>query len=396
MLNKKLKILYLHANNNDVGGADFCLFKLADELDKEMFEPIVALSKKTEIYDLYINAGIKTVIIGMERIKKSKNPLYYFKLLLNFPITLFKISKLIKSENIDIIHGNDLLDIYGPIVGKISNIKSIQYIRWILVSPIWLKKIITTLVHFLNNKIFTVSDGVANEMFKNYLNSKNDNKIVTCYDWIDMEKVGHHSTLSKYEFHNEFHIPQNNNVVGLVGRLEPWKGQDIFIKAADKVLQKFPNTTFLIVGGEVLGGGRENYKLELLNLAKECGVTSNLIFTGQRKDIFALMSNFDICVHASTTPDPLPGVVMEAQYCKKPIVGANAGGVPEELINGKTGYLYKMGNYFDMADKIIQLLSDKDLQIKFGEAGYKNILTKFNKNDLCRKIEIEYKNLLNN
>ncbi len=396
MLKNKIKVLYLHANNNDIGGADYCLFKLADQLDKNKFEPIVVLSKKTKVFELYQNAGIRIKIIDMVRIKKSTNPLYYLKLIFKFPFTILKINKLVKEEKIDIIHGNDLLDLYGPIVGKINKIKSIQYIRWILVSPKWLKNVITSIVYFLNNKIFTVSDGVANEMFKKYLNVKHGRKIVTCYDWIDMEKVGHHSNLIQEDFFKEFNIPKGNKVVGLVGRLEPWKGQDLFIKASSEILKQFPNTTFLIVGGGVKGGGRDNYLDELKLLTEKFEIKSNIVFTGQRNDIFALMSNFDICVHASTTPDPLPGVVMEAQFCKKPIVGANSGGVPEEIIDGKTGLLYEMGNYIDMAEKICILIKNKEKTKKMGELGHNHIINTFNKEKLCNRIENVYTDLISN
>ena len=114
---KKVNVLYVHANNTDIGGADYCLFKLAAELDKNQFSPVVCLSKKTEILELYNREGIKTYIIDMERIKKSKNLLYMFKVLIKFLPTIQHIRKIIKNEQIDIVHGNDLLDIYGPIAG---------------------------------------------------------------------------------------------------------------------------------------------------------------------------------------------------------------------------------------------------------------------------------------
>ena len=102
------------------------------ELDKEKFRPIVCLSKKTEILDLYKNAGIKTYLINMERIKKHRNPLFLLKLLVKFIPTVQALRKIIQNEQVDIIHGNDLLDIYGPIAGKLSKIPTVQHCRMIL------------------------------------------------------------------------------------------------------------------------------------------------------------------------------------------------------------------------------------------------------------------------
>lgn len=388
--NNRITVLYVHANNRDIGGADYCLFKLAAELDKNVFRPIVCLSEQTEILNLYKNAGIKTYLIDMERIKKSKSPFYLARLLLKFISTIRRIRKIIKQENVDIIHGNDLLDIYGPIAGRLSKIPVTQYVRWIIVSPVWLKRLLTGIVYHINNIVLTVSDGVAREMF-----SRNGNilpNIFTCYDWIDMDKVGH--SAKGTDIRKEFDIGSDDRVVGCVGRLEPWKGQDVFVKAAAEVLKRFPDTKFLVVGGAVEGRGRGNYVDQLRALAKTLNITDRLIFTGHRSDITDVMQSFDIFVHSSISPDPLPGVVMEAMYCAKPVVGADAGGVPEEVANGRTGVLYKAGDHKQMAEKICQLLENPELLKTMGSTGKERVKQVFNKKDLCLKIENIYSNLI--
>jgi len=95
---------------------------------------------------------------------------------------------LIRKEQLDLVHGNDLLDIYGPAAAFLENKPSTQYVRWILESPKWLKLMITAIVYHLNTCVMTVSDAVALKMFAS---KGHRNRIVTCYDWIDMAKVGH-------------------------------------------------------------------------------------------------------------------------------------------------------------------------------------------------------------
>ena len=57
------------------------------------------------------------------------------------------------------------------------------------------------------------------------------------------------------------------------------------------------------------------------------------------------MRALDIYVHCSVDPDPLPGVIMEAMEMGKPAIGPRAGGVPEVIDDGKTGLLYKPGDF---------------------------------------------------
>jgi len=387
---KKIKILFLHANNKDIGGADYCLFKLSDQLDKDKFTPVICLSMKTEILELYEKACIRTYLIDMERIRKSYDPAYLIRLIFKFFPTIFKIKKIIKKENIHIVHGNDLLDIYGPIAGRLLGIPVSQHVRWILDSPYIFKKVITNFVYMLNNKIIAVSNGVAKEMFSSNHHVKPN--VVTCYDWIDMEKVGQTKILSNIR--TEFNISNNTPLVGLIGRLDPWKGQDVFIKAASIVLRSFPNTMFIIVGGIVEGRERELYGSMLIRLAEDLNIKDHVIFTGHREDIYNMINKFNILVHSSKTPDPLPGVVLEAMFCSKPVVGANAGGVPEEVADRKNGLLYTPGDYNEMAEAIIYLLQNPEVAKNMGRAGKDRVEKLFNKKYLCAKMERIYEELV--
>ena len=386
----KKTILYVHANNRDIGGADYCLFKLASELDKTRFRAVVILSRRTQIFDLYEKEGIKTHIIDMERIKKSYNPLYLLKLVYKSFFTIRILRRIIRNEQVDLIHGNDLLDIYGPVAARLENKPSTQYVRWILESPGWLKKMITSLVYRLNTCVMTVSDAVAEKMFAP--GRKIRSRVVTCYDWIDMAKVGHENSGSRIR--SEYGFSDTTPLVGCVGRLEHWKGQDVFIRAAALVHRQVPGAWFLVVGGEVEGRGRESFGDMCRELANGLGLGDQIIFTGHRKDIAHIMESLNVFVHASVTPDPLPGVVMEAMACGTPVVGADAGGVPEEMADRQTGYLYRPGDPKQMAQKIIKLLEDPPKAEQMGLAGQKRVRTVFEKKRLCRRIENIYEKMI--
>ena len=386
----KKTILYVHANNTDVGGADFCLFKLASTLDKKKFKPVVCLAKKTKALDLYSKEGIKTHVINMERIKKSYDPIYLFKLIFKFFPTVSHIRHIIRTEGVDLVHANDLLDIYGPVAGILEKKPTVQYVRWILESPVFLRKIITWIVYHINDRVFTVSDGVAKIMFAK--KGRVLPKAITCYDWIDMEKVGHNQ--KGLDIRKEYKIADNTRIVGCVGRLEFWKGQEIFIRAAALVFAKMPETVFMVVGGAVEGRNRESYGTMLKKLAIELSISNRVVFTGHRTDISNVMGSFDIFVHSSITPDPLPGVVMEAMYNKCPVVGADAGGVPEEVAAYETGLLYQPGDPEQMAKKIISLLKDPERMLKMGLAGRNRVDTIFEKKRLCEKIQKHYEEMM--
>ncbi len=388
---KRVNVLFVHANNYDIGGSDYCLFKLVLALDRSRFNPVVLLGLETEIVDKYRKHGIPLMIIRMLRVRKIADPRYQLKFVCLFLPTVLKIMKLIRKYKIDIVHSNDFLDIYGPIAARLACVKSIQHDRLIMLRPVWLKTFLCYIIRKFNHRIAVVSDVVGREMFSK--NGKVHPKVVTCYDWLDMDMVGHN--VEKREFRKEIEVSEKYVLIGAVGRLESWKGQHVFIRAAAEIAKVFPNAKFVVVGGEVKGRGREKYGETLRSLATKLKIDNKICFAGFRNDISSVMSSLDIYVHCSVEPDPLPGVVMEAMAMGRPVVGPNAGGVPEEIDEGKTGLLYEPGNHQDMANSICRFIGSPDLAKAFGDAGKQRANTVFNKEYLYRHMENVYEEMLN-
>ena len=391
MNRRKQNVLFVHANNYDVGGSDYCLFKLAATLDRTRFNPIVLLGLETEIANKYRAHCIPLMIVPMYRIRKTKEALYHAKFVLNLLPTVLRIVSIIRRYKIDIVHSNDFLDVYGPIAARLANVKSIQHVRLIMSRPVWLKKVLCGFVRAVNHRIVVVSDGVGQAMFLE--NGKVHSMVVTCYDWVDMDLVGHSD--DKGDFRKEIGASAQHVVVGAVGRLEPWKGQHVFVKAVGEVVKEYPDARFVIVGGKVTGRGREKYEDELRTLACELQIENQLYFVGSRSDISNVMCALDIYVHCSVEPDPLPGVVMESMAMSRPVIGPRAGGVPEEVEEGVTGLLYEPGDSEDMAKAICKLIASPQLAERFRIAGKQRANTVFDKELLCRQMENVYEDILN-
>ncbi len=386
-----INILFIHANNYDIGGSDYCLFKLVAALDRNRFNPLVLLGLETEIIEKYREHGIPVKIITMNRVRKTKNLFYQLKFVSLFFPTVLKILSIIKKHQIDIAHSNDFLDIHGPIAAKLAGVKSIQHDRLIMHRPAWIKKILCAIIEKLNNRIVVVSDGVGRAMFSK--NRRFHPKVITCYDWLDMDIVGHCE--GKGQFRKEIGVVEKHVLIGAIGRLEPWKGQHVFVKAAAQVVKCYPNARFVIVGGKVVGRNRERYEDDLRAIASNLQLDGKLYFVGHRNDISNIMASIDIYVHCSVDPDPLPGVIMEAMEMGKPAIGPRAGGVPEVIDDGKTGLLYKPGDFQEMAKTICRLIASPELVRDYGVAGKQRALTVFNKEHLCRKMENVYEVMLN-
>ena len=182
-------------------------------------------------------------------------------------------------------------------------------------------------------------------------------------------------------------------VITLVGRITPWKGQDVFLRAAARVRERFPNACFWIVGSPMFG--EDDYERSLHVLAGELGLTEHVKFWGQRDDVPALLARTDLLVHASTLGEPFGQVVIEGMAAGKPVIATDGGALPEIVLPGETGLLVRMGDAEAMADAICALLADPARAAAMGTAGWRRVQEKFTIAHTVRKVETVYDQMLN-
>jgi len=154
--------------------------------------------------------------------------------------------------------------------------------------------------------------------------------------------------------------------VGIVGRISPWKGQDVFLRAfAASALGRDDRAR--VIGGVLFG--EEAYADTLPPLAAELGITDRVEFTGHVTDVAAQFGSLDIAVHASTIPEPFGQVVVEAMAAGVPVVATDAGGPSEIVTDEVDGLLYPMGDVVALGSCLSRLARDAELRARLVAAG---------------------------
>lgn len=120
-------------------------------------------------------------------------------------------------------------------------------------------------------------------------------------------------------------------VIGLFGRLTPWKGQHVLLDA----LAKLPDVHALMVGDALFG--ETEYRDELLAQASRLGVAGRVHWLGFRTDVPQLMRMVDAVVHASTSAEPFGRVIVEGMLARRPVLASDHGAPRELLGEGNVG-----------------------------------------------------------
>jgi glycosyltransferase involved in cell wall biosynthesis len=156
-------------------------------------------------------------------------------------------------------------------------------------------------------------------------------------------------------------------LLGIVGRLEAWKGQDVFLRAAERVASQHPDATFAVVGGRT-PGKEETYADDLRALARELGIADRVHFEDHALDVFPWFDAFDVCVHA-TNGEPFGLVLVEAMALGTPLVATALGGPVEIVEPGLSGLLVPPGDDRALADATSAVLSDEQLAARLAVEG---------------------------
>lgn len=166
--------------------------------------------------------------------------------------------------------------------------------------------------------------------------------------------------------------PDGAETVVLVGRLQRWKGADVFLRAAARVSRLRPDARFALVGG-ALYGWELDFAEHLPQLAAELGLADRVWFAGHRDDALDLMAAADVVAHCSRRPEPLGLVVPEAMALGRAVVATRSLGPEEVVDDGVTGLLTDPDDDAALAAAVAGLLADPARRETMGAAAAQSI-----------------------
>jgi glycosyltransferase involved in cell wall biosynthesis len=154
--------------------------------------------------------------------------------------------------------------------------------------------------------------------------------------------------------------------IGVVGRLSPWKGQDVFLRAFAAAFAGGTQRA-VIIGGALFG--EHEFERELRDLALRLQIAHQVEFAGFSDDVARRLEHLHVLVHCSTIPEPFGQVVVEGMAAGLPVVAADAGGPAEIVRDGQTGMLVAPGDVDALATTLSRLAADHALRERLGRAA---------------------------
>jgi len=354
-LQNDIKIIELCASKG-LGGLELYFFRTTKFLQEHGYFCIPVVSENSRLKNRLDTHDINSIAI--------KRGLRYLPI-----FNALRLARIIDSESIDVVHMHWAKDLALAVLAKRFSKRKpkLIYTRQMEIygdKHDWYHRFTYSQVDL----ILTITEQLATQARK--ILPLNAEKIRTLYYGIP--EYDRDREIDREEFRNEFGIPHNAFLVGIVGRVEIGKRQKIFLDALDKLIDVCPDLHGIIIGGTANPDYVEKLKLQVINGRLNGKVSFLGFYEYPRK----AMAAFDVAVLA-TKCETFGLVLIEAMSTGTPVIGSRACGVPEIIEENINGLMFEPDNVDDLSRKILQLYKDDSLRRRLAEKGKESTKARF-------------------
>jgi len=189
-----------------------------------------------------------------------------------------------------------------------------------------------------------------------------------------------------HAFRQRLGVPDGAPLVGMVARLSPEKGPDLFVQAASTVAAARPEVHLVLVGDGPMRAELER-QIASLNLG------GRLHLAGTAPDTSEVYPALDVACLTSRM-EGIPLTLLEAMASGRPVVATNVGGIPELVEMGETGWLVAQGDMRALSERILWLLDHPEEAVAMGRAGRRRVEESFDTRTQVSRVAALFRRLV--
>jgi glycosyltransferase involved in cell wall biosynthesis len=366
------------------GGVERGTIDIVKALKKADFEPIVVSKGGILVYQLR-EAGIKHIELPVH----SKNPITVY-------FNNKKLAKLIKENNVDIIHVRSRAPMWSSyfackktatkLVATVHGTYSLKFWKWKIFPP---KRAYNSIM-LKADAVIAVSDFIKNYLSQNYSEYREAKTTViqrgADLGYFNYAKVSKNRII---DLSKKWHLPDDKKIILMPARFTAWKGHEFLIEALTKVKSDF---LCVMVGSD---HGHKQFRKKLEGKIIDKKLEGKVRIVGVCKDMPTAYALSHLAVCPSVRAEAFGRIAIEAQASNRIIIATKIGGALETIIDGKTGFLVEVGDVEGFAKVIDQVLEmPKDETDKIGIDARKNVTDNFSNEKMCNETLKVYASLL--
>lgn len=385
-----------------IGGAERSLLLLLEQIDRRRIAPVVYCGFAGPLVDECAAIDVPARVAplgsaerlsrfggdrmgGMRRVRCQVNGAYAMA------FATAALARVLRADRPHLIHTNGIkAHLIGGACGRLLRCPVIWHMRD-LVEEGALKAAFLAAADCLPRRIIAISRPVAEQ----FCGRRADRVTRTIHNAVDPERFRPHR--SARAVRAELGITADTTLLAMVAHFTPWKGHALFLDVLARLVKDGLPVAGLIVGASIYRGegGRsaasgESCEREIRARVGTLDLDAHVRFTGYQSQVADYLAAADILVHPPVRPEPFGRVLIEAMALAKPVVAAAAGGIPEIVVDGETGYLVPPGDVDAFVRALRPLLSDPGRRAELGRAGRERVTRSFHPASHARAVEAVY------
>jgi glycosyltransferase involved in cell wall biosynthesis len=266
-----------------------------------------------------------------------------------------------RRRRVALVYTNTFVTVSGAVGGKLAGVPVLWHIREIVAMARPVRWLLLKALGFCADRVVCISKAVRDSILAEAPHLKE--KLVVIYNAVSIAE----SRGTEIGLREELMISPESPLVGMVGRISHWKGQEVLAEAAALMLQSHPDAHFVAVGSYF--ADEAHYLVKLTSLIGSLGLQGRFHIVDYRSNVTDVYRSLDVFVLPSVKPEPFGRVTVEAMMQARPVVATNHGGTCELIQDGTTGMLVPPSDPKALAAAIVQLLEDRTLRNQIGLAA---------------------------
>ncbi len=361
----KKSILYLSHCGSSIGGGEKQLAYLVTNINHDHYQPLVVCPDDGVFAEHLRHLNIPTVILNLPPWRKAKSLIARYN-------AADKLVSLAKKRKVQLVHTSDSwFNPYLWYLGKRLKIPTVSHVRNLL-TPKQVRKYKFDRM----DSVIAISQQSKTPLTEARIDTRKIDVILNCVDLSVFQPLPVTAQSETY-------------IVGIVGRIEPFKRQKVFVEIAAKVAAQCKKVRFHIIGAALDTPEHRAYAQDVRQLVVKHQLQAVVHFAGHRTDMPNAMQELDLLVTLSAG-----SVIAEAMAAGKPVIGTPIGSTTDMIVHGITGYVIPLASIDAIVNQIIELANDPTRSLAMGQQARRHAEEAFSVEAHVQKVQDIYEKLL--
>ncbi len=345
--------------------------------------PLVVLPHQGPLVSRIVELGIEVHIGPVGKLSRQlMRPAGLPRLVASMAGSVSFIDRVVAGRPVSLVYSNSVAALGGALWAWRRGVTRLWHVREIVVTPSIAATGFPRLLRWLGGWCICNSGATRDWITRAQPALARRSSVL----WNGIDRVPEPPAAAVEAFRTGLGLSREHVVATLVGRINRWKGQGVFIDAAAQLVKsgQHPNLRFLIVGD--VADEQHHFREDMLARIAALGLAERVLWHPFTPEVDTVWAASDIAAVPSTDPEPFGRVAIEAMAHGLPVVAAGHGGLAEIVAHEQTGLLVAPGDAGALAQALGRLAASAELRDQYGAAGRQRQLALFSQEEHDRRL----------